>query len=454
MSAVRNIGLFGLAWLGLLGGLSSDYRASAALPAEIDGQALPSLAPLVEQVHESMVRIAVQSRVQVRRDPFDDPFFRRFFDSRRSATRNREHYTSGVIVDELEGLILTNESAVRGATNIKVQLADGRDVDGAVVGADAATNVAVIKVAAVGLKAINMGNSDSLRIGDFVVSIGDPLGDENTLLTGVVSALAQTNSLQAHQSFIRSDAAVGPGILVDLNGSIVGLNIAKAATTAGSSRIGFSTPINMAMRVKEQIVQYGTPQRGFLAVQIQDLTPSLAQAFAIQDDNGGAVVTNVSPGSSAESAGLQVGDVVLSVGSQKIIKGNDLRHIIGQHFAGDILDISIARQGDVMSLQPVLESSTRPSQKGQMIHYQLEGATFSEDDTRQVSTNAEEGVRIGSVEKGSVAWRHGVRENDLIVSANRRPVRDLDSLREAIEGKDVLMLNVVRGTGALFLLLQ
>ncbi len=454
MSVVRTFGLVGLALIGLvLSNVNGVPRAHAALPAEVDGQALPSLAPLVERVHDSMVRMAVQSRVQVRRDPFDDPFFRRFFDSRRSATRNRQHFTSGVVIDALDGLILTNENAVRGATNIKVHLHDGREVEGTVIGADPATNVAVVKVNAVGLTAIALGNSDALRIGDFVVSIGDPLGEENTLLTGVVSALAQKNSLQAHQNFIRSDAAVGAGVLVDLNGALVGLNTSKAATTAGSSRIGFSTPINMALRVKDQIVQYGTPQRGFLAVQIQDLTPSLAQAFAIEDE-GGAVVTNVIPESTASEAGLQVGDVVLSVGSQAINRGNDLRHVIGQHFAGDILDISVARQGEVMNLRPVLESSTRPSAKGQMIHYQLEGATFNGSDTRQISASSEEGVRVGEVEEGSVAWRHGVRENDLIVSANRRPVNDLDSLREAIAGKDVLMLNIVRGTGALFLLLQ
>lgn len=448
MRTVRNICLFGIPLLYL-----AIANVEAALPKEVEGQPLPSLASMVERVQASMVRIAVQSRASARRDPFDDPFFRRFFDSRRSAKRAREMFTTGVVVDATRGFILVNESAVRGASKIRVTLSDGRQVDGSVLGTDVTTNVAVIKVSVAGLTAIELGNSDDLRVGDFVVSIGDPLGTENTLVTGLVSALAQKNSLQAYQNFIRSDAAIGPGVLVDLNGALIGLNIAKSATTAGNAKVGFATPVNMAMRVKQQVLDYGTPQRGFLAVQIQDLTPSLAQAFSIQQKNG-AVVTSVNPDSTADLAGLEVGDVVLEIDRQAINRGNDLRNIIGQHFAGDTLDMTVARQDQKVQLTLVLESSTSPSRKGQMIHFQLEGATFKESDTQAVSTASKQGVRVSTVEQGSVAWRHGVRANDLIVSANRQPVANLDGLRSAISGEDVLMLNIVRDSGALFLLMQ
>lgn len=448
MKVVRNISLFSLALMSSMLG-----NVNAALPSEVDGKPLPSLSSMVAKVQDSMVRISVPSRTSARRDPFDDPFFRRFFNSRRSAKRTRDVFISGVIVDATRGLILSNETAVRGATKVKITLSDGREVDGDVIGSDTTTNVAVIMVSAVGLSAIEVGNSDNLRVGDFVVSIGDPLGTENTLVTGLVSALAKNNSLQAYQNFIRSDAAAGSGILVDLNGALLGLNIAKSATTAGSARIGFSTPVNMALRVKEQVLRYGTPQRGSLAVQIQDLTPSLAQAFSIKDETG-AVITSVASDSTADQAGLLVGDVVLAVGAQAINRGNDLRYLMGQHFAGDVLDITVARQGEEFYLKPVLESSTSASRKGQMIHYQLEGATFKDEGARTVSSSKQRGVRVLRVEKDSVAWRHGVRNNDLIVSANRRPVATLDALRSAITGEDVLMLNVERDSGALFLLLQ
>ena len=149
-----------------------------------------------------------------------------------------------------------------------------------------------------------------------------------------------------------------------------------------------------------------------------------------------------------------MGDVVLEIDRQAINRGNDLRNIIGQHFAGDTLDMTVARQGQTINLAPILESSTSPSRQGQMIHFQLEGATFKDSETQAVSTATKQGVRVSSVEQGSVAWRHGVRTNDLIVAANRKPVANLDGLRSAISGEDVLMLNIVRDSGALFLLMQ
>lgn len=434
--------------------ITVSQPVKATLPLAVDGEPLPSLASVVERVEESLVRITANTRVQARRDPFDDPFFRRFFDQRRPAnSRPREQFATGVVVDGLQGLILTNEHSVRGNDKVEVVLKSGQRVDGEVLGSDPASDVALIKVNVLGLASIGMADYQSLRVGDFVVSIGDPIGEDNTLVTGVVSALARSNSLQAHQNFIRSDAAVGPGILVNLKGEMVGLNIAKSAQTAGNSRIGFSTPVSMALKVKQHLVKYGTPQRGFLAVQVQDLTPDLAKAFDIRQA-GGAVVSNVIEGSSADQAGLEIGDVILEAGTQQITRSNDLRVIIGQQFAGDSLAMTVARQGGKVQLQPILESSTRVSKKGTMIHHQLEGAVFKESDTRQVSTSANDGVLVSRVHQGSVAWEHGVRANDVIVSANRKSVSNIDSLRKAIEGKDVLMLNILRGNGSMFLLLQ
>jgi len=431
-----------------------SQAANASLPMAVDGQALPSLAPVVERVQNSLVRISLTAPLQARRDPFDDPFFRRFFDQRRSASnRQREAFATGVVVDGLAGLILTNEHSVRGNGSVKVTLNDGRQIDGRVVGTDPTSDVAIIKVEESGLTAIGVADSSALRVGDFVVSIGDPLGQDNTLVTGVISALASDTSLQAHQSFIRSDAATGPGVLVNLRGEMVGFNIAKSAQTAGNLRIGFSTPTNMALKVKDQLVKYGSPQRGFLAIQVQDLTPDLARAFNIRQA-GGAVISKVIEGSSADQAGMEVGDVILKVGGQQISRSNDLRAIIGKQFAGDNLNLTVARERGQVQLSPVLESSTRMSKTGTMIHHQLEGAVFKDGDARQVSTNAENGVLVSQVKQGSVAWGHGVRANDVIVSANRKSVSDIDSLRQAIDGKEVLMLNIVRGNGSMFLLLQ
>jgi len=430
--------------------------ASASLPASVEGQPLPSLAPMVERVQQSLVRISVTTPLQARRDPFDDPFFRRLFDQRRpSARRVREVYATGVVVDGLEGLVLTNEHSVRGVESVRVTLSNGEQVDGQVLGSDPTSDVAIIKVSVSGLTAIDIASSNELKVGDFVVSIGDPLGQENTLVTGIVSALARHNSLHVYQNFIRSDAAAGPGVLVNLRGEMVGFNIAKSAQTAGNHRIGFSTPVDMAFKVKEQLVKFGAPQRGFLAVQVQDLTPDLAGAFSIRQ-SGGAVISRVIEGSSADQAGIETGDVILQVNGQQISGGNDLRTIITKKFAGENLNLTIAREGEYIELNTILESSTRTAKTGTMIHHQLDGAVFKESDAHQVSANAngEGGVLISQVKQGSVAWEHGVRANDRIVSANRKEVNDIDSLREAIDGKEVLMLNIVRGTGSMFLLLQ
>lgn len=437
--------------------LLASAPSQANLPLEVEGQALPSLAPMVERVQASLVNIAAHSQARNSRDPFDDPFLRRFFDQRRVSKQTHGVFSTGVVIDGQEGLILANEHSVRGVSEVQVTLANGKEVRGQVLGSDVASDVALIKVNETGLAAIAIANSDLLKMGDFVISIGDPLGEENTLITGIVSATAKPNSLHAHQHFIRSDAAVGTGVLVNLRGELVGLNIAKAAQTAGNSRIGFSTPINVAMRVQEQLINFGAPQRGFLAVQVQDLSQGLADAFDIQKVNGqsgGVVITSVGEGSSADEGGLQVGDVVVKVGSQSIRKSNDLRTIIGQQFAGDLLNLTVVRSGQIIQLSPLLESSTIASKSGTMVHHQLEGASFKNVDTQKVSTNIAGGVLVNRVKPGSVAWKHGVRENDLIVSANRREVQDLASFKEAIRGKEVLMLNVVRGNGSLFLLLQ
>ena len=440
--------------IGAVGALTMPKTAEANLPMAVDGQRVPSLAPMVERVQASLVRVSVSIPQEARRDSLNDPFFRRFFDQRRpTSSRERSGFATGVVIDGLNGLILVNEHSVRGASQVKVTLNDGREVEALVLGSDSVSDVALIKVDVSGLTAIAIADSNSLRVGDFVVSIGDPLGDENIVVTGVISALAHKNSLQAHQNFIRSDAASGPGVLFNLKGEMIGLNIAKSMQTVGNVRIGFSTPVNMALRVKEHLVKYGVPQRGFLAVQLQDLTPDLARAFNIKQA-GGAVISNVIEGSSADKAGLEIGDVVLKAGTQQISRSKDLRAIIGQQFAGDTLDMTVVKEGGQVMLWPVLESSTRVVNKGTMLHHQLDGATIKEGDMRQVSANVENGVLVSEVRQGSVAWEHGVRANDIIVSANRKLVTNLDSLRKAIEGDDVLMLNIVRGNGSMFLLLQ
>ncbi len=432
----------------------SSVTIRAALPLAVDEVPVPSLAPMLERVQSSLVTVTAEATVQVRRDPFDDPFFRRFFDQRRSATRKREANSVGVVIDAEQGYVLTNEHAIRGASKISITLGNGRTFDGTLIGTDPSFDLAVIKIQAVGLTAIDMGDSSKLRIGDFVVSIGDPLGEQNTIVSGIVSAPARPTSLKQYQHYIQSDAAVGSGVLVDLQGRLVGLNIAQSSQTASNSRIGFSTPVNIAMKVQQQLVQYGTPQRGFLSVRVQDLTQQLASAFDLQQ-TGGVVITSVTEGSSAQKSGLQVGDVVLSASEQAINSRKDLMTLISQQFAGDVVSLKVLRKGEETTINTVLESSSRASRVGTLIHRQLEGATLDDLGPQQANLDSSNGgVLVRNVKKGSIAWDHGVRPNDIITSVNRKPVNSLKSFRDAIAEQDVLMLNIIRGNGAMFVLLQ
>jgi len=419
--------------------LAMPTYASAALPVAVEGQSLPTLAPMLEKVQKSVVSISSDIQQRTSHGSFyDDPFFRRFIDQRRSKRQaNRRLAAAGVIVDAENGYILTNEHSIAGASKIMVTFSEGQEVPAQLIGVDKASDVAVIKVEAENLTAITLGDSDKIRVGT----------------SGLISALSKTGALKNHQNFIQSDAGYGPGILVNLRGDLIGLNISQVAQTAGSTRIGFSTPVNLAMKIKQQIIDYGVPQRGFLAVQVQDLTPELANVFDIRQRRG-AVITSVAKGSSAEKSDINVGDVVLQVGKQKITRTNDLRALIGRHFAGDTLELLVLREGVEKSISALLESSAKPSRVGTMIHHQLDGATFNEVQVAQDGTDPSNGVLATKVKKGSVAWNNGVRSNDLIISANRKQVTNLDDFRSAISNKDVLMLNIERGDGALFLLLK
>ena len=432
--------------------VSVPVLVNAALPVAVDGQPLPTLAPMLEKVQKSIVSISTDIQLKKKATPFnDDPFFRGFFD-RREARRQRRLAAAGVVIDAKNGYILTNEHSISGANKIIVTFSDGVEMPAQLIGVDKISDVAVIQVGmdqVSSLTQITLGDSSVMRVGDFVVSVGDPLGSQSTITSGLISSVGKGGVLQKYQNFIQSDAGFGPGILVNLRGEFIGLNIARVAQTAGSTRIGFSTPSNLAMELKRRIVEFGTPQRGYLAIQAQDLTYELAKAFGIGEHQG-AVITSIAKGSSADQAGFHVGDVVVDVDGKAIRHSRDLRALISYQFAGDSVDLTVLRDGLEVPLTTLLESSSKPTRMATMIHHQLDGATFNE----QRSVGERKGVLATKVERGSVAWNHGVRANDLVVSANRKSVRNIDDFLKAISNKDVLMLNIVRNQGAMILLLK
>ncbi len=440
----------------------SPAPLSAALPMVVDGQPLPSLAPMLERIEGSVVNISTESEVRVRRgaDPFfDDPFFNRFFGKRSyDQKRKRQGLGSGVVFDADSGLILTNAHVIQGADKITVTLQNGQEALAKVIGADKDSDVAVIQVDLQGLKAIPLGDSDALRVGDFVVAIGNPFGLRQTVTSGIVSALGRSGlGIENYEDFIQTDASINPGnsggALVNLRGELIGINTAIVAPSGGNVGIGFSIPINMVVQIKRQLLEYGAVQRGRLGVRIQDLTPELAEAFGI-DARRGAVITRVNKDSMADSAGLRAGDVVVRANGKEITKGAELHNIIGLLPIGERLTLNVVRDGELTTVATTVKNIDQDATVGASMNSRLSGATFGVLGNQLAETAVEGGILVTDVERSSPAWNAGLRKNDIIVSANRKTIADLDTFRMAVSQQSVLRLYIIRGSGALFLLLQ
>ncbi|MCG5510829.1 DegQ family serine endoprotease [Ectothiorhodospira lacustris] len=443
----------------LLLGLS--LPAAARLPVEVDGEPLPSLAPMLERTIPGVVNLATRGRVQERVSPlFDDPFFRRFFDLPQAPReRQTQGLGSGVILDAGRGFILTNDHVIRNADEIVVTLHDGRRLDAKVIGTDQATDLAVLQVEAEGLKALPAADSDALKVGDFVVAIGNPFGLGQTVTSGIVSALGRTGlSVEAYEDFIQTDASINPGnsggALVNLRGELVGINSAILTRGGGNIGIGFAIPVNMALQVMDHLVEYGEVRRGRLGVSVQDLTPDLARAFGIEQTRG-AVIARVEPASPGARAGLKEGDVVTRVNGRAVRNAAELRNAIGLLRVGATVELEVLRDKRSRVIRAQVSEIQASSLDGGRISPRLEGAALGAIQEDSPLYGAVEGVLVARVAPGSPAARAGLRPGDLILSVNRRPVTSLEEVRQAAgTGGQRLLLNLRRDSSAFFLLLQ
>ncbi|MEN8259616.1 MAG: Do family serine endopeptidase [Pseudomonadota bacterium] len=321
-------------------------NARAAIP--LDDNPLPSM---LERVMPAVVNISTRTRIRYEENPLlRDPFFRHFFDIP-SMPRERELQSlgSGVVVDAGKGLIITNHHVIGKADQITVTLYDRRSFDATVVGADPDTDIALIKIKPANLAALPKGNSDTLRVGDIVVAIGNPFGLGQTVTSGIISALGRSSlGIEGYEDFIQTDASINPGnsggALVDVQGRLIGVNTAIIGPSGGNVGIGFAIPINMATQVMNQIIQYGNIQRGQVGIQIQDLTPDLAKAFDIPHTKG-AVIAGVVTGSPADTAGLRRGDVITAANNRPVHSATKLHNIIGLARVGDTVTLEILRKG-------------------------------------------------------------------------------------------------------------
>jgi serine protease Do/serine protease DegQ len=430
---------FKFLWAAVL--LPMAVIGAAALPDQVGGQPMPSLAPLVKKVAPAVVNIRVSQTITTR-SPFGDDTVP---DEREVASAG-----SGVIVDAENGYILTNHHVVENADKIQISLINEVSLDAEVIGSDAATDIAVIKVDPENLVELPIGNSDSVEVGDFVIAIGNPFGLGHTVTSGIISALGRTGiSSNGYEDFIQTDASINPGnsggALVNMNGELIGINSVIISRTGNNVGIGFAVPSEIAQSIMRQLLDFGEVRRGLLGVTITTIDEESAKALGAEVDSG-ALVSNIEPGSAAEEAGLQVDDIITRVDDKKIDNSRELANAIGLKGSGEDIRIEFVRDGKSRSVTATLGQQSVSLSAGTEIHPGLAGAQFA---TSSVSTVG--GVVVTEVEPGSPAAQRGLRSGDVIIAVNRRPVQDLRELRAVAQGNRILFLLVRRGDRQLML---
>jgi Do/DeqQ family serine protease len=421
--------------------------AFAALPVAVDGQPLPSLAPMLEKVTPAVVNIATLSREAS--PMMRDPFFRRFFEGPDPPERRERAAGSGVIVDAARGLVVTNHHVIRDAQEIVVLLKDRRVYKAQLVGSDPGTDIAVLRIPAENLTAIRIGDSDALNVGDFVVAIGNPFGIGQTVTSGIVSALGRSGIGEGYEEFIQTDASINPGnsggALVNLRGELVGINTAIIGPSGGNVGIGFAVPTSMARAVMDQILKFGEVRRGRLGVETQDLTPETAKQLGVTITEG-AVVLRVEKGSAAEKAGLRPKDVVIAVNERPIRASGELRNRVGLTPIGEEVDMTVLREGRQMRVRArVGELYQSTSVVGEGVP-QLAGLKIADIQPGMPMHGQVEGVFVAGVERDSAAFKNGLRAGDVIFGVGRTRVRSIKQFNEALRtAEQPLRLALLRG---------
>jgi serine protease Do len=369
---------------------------------------------------------------------------------------------SGVILDAAKGYIITNAHVLKEAKTITVTLSDGRTFKAKLIGSDSASDIALIQIPAEKLTAMPVGNSDSLQVGDFVAAIGNPFGLSQTATTGIVSALKRgglgIEGPQGLENFIQTDASINPGnsggALVNFQGQLIGINTAILSPEGGNIGIGFAIPINMARTIVAQLIQYGAVKRGLMGVIVQDLTPDLADGFNTPNAQG-AVVTLVSPNSPASKAGLQSGDIIQTLDGQNMLTAAAVRNAVGVLRVGAKINLQVLRHGKSVDLEVVTADPELYIKKTEKDDPFLFGLSLRNFDQQTPAQGHVSGVQIVYVSKNSAAWRASLIPGDVIVSANQKPVKTIAELQDAAKDNNKhLLLNILRGTGGMFVVLD
>jgi len=389
-------------------------------------------------------------------NPFGD-FFGPFSEGNTAKGYKQQGVGSGFVMNK-EGYILTNNHVVEDADQIKVKLPNGKEYDGKVVGRDPKTDLALVKInGASDLHPLQMGNSDDLKVGSWVVAVGSPFGLEQTVTAGIVSAKGRVIGSGPYDNFVQTDASINPGNsggpLINMRGEVVGINTAIIASGQG---IGFAIPINMAREIASQLQENGHVTRGWLGVSIQEVTPELAKSFGLKEKKG-ALVAQVVSGSPAEKAGIEQGDVIVEFDGKEIADSKDLPRIVASTPVGKAVTIKLSRNGKVLDQQVKVgemeekaEVAKTPStQKSLGISVQ----NLTPEIAKSLGLKKDTGVVVAGVEPESPAADAGIQAGDVIREVNRKPVKDVQDFIQKIEkAKDQnnVLLCLQRGQNNLF----
>lgn len=431
---------------------------------------LPTLAPVLKTAMPAIVNVAVQGIIPGNGGGMQGQEDEDAQDSKPQQApspqqpRKFQSIGSGVIIDPKNGIIITNDHVIRNATLITVTLNDGRHLKAKVIGGDSETDVAVLKIDAKNLKSLPIGDSDKIEVGDFVVAIGNPFGlnsfgNGQSATFGIVSAMKRSDlNIEGIENFIQTDAAINPGnsggALVNVKGELIGINTAIISLYGGSVGIGFAIPINMARDVAQQILKFGSVHRGLMGIFVQHLTPELAKAMGYSEDFQGALVAQVNEDSPAEKAGIKAGDVIVQINDTKITEATQVKTTVSLLRVGSDAKIIIKRNGKEVALNAIVTDAKKHEQQLQSINPFLYGLSLRNFEQDSPLHGHIVGIQVVAAAENSAGWRAGLRPGDIIIAANKQPTANTKALQTiSQQKKQELLVQVLRGAGALFILI-
>jgi serine protease Do len=365
------------------------------------------------------------------------------------------------------GYILTNNHVVDGATQVKVNLNDKREFQARVVGRDPKADIAVLKIDADHLPAIQLGDSSKVQVGDLVFAIGDPFGVGQTATMGIVSATGRANlGIEDYEDFIQTDAPINPGnsggALINAEGQLIGINTAILSHSGGNQGIGFAIPVNLARHEMEEIVQNGHVVRGWLGATIQDVTPALAKGFGLNKTEG-VLISDVAPNSPAAHSGLKSGDVVLTMNGQPVMSSSDLRNRVSEAEPGASVPMTVWRANSTINVTAKLgelptdqgATSATDSEKSAKSGLEVENLTSALREQLHVSAGTQ-GVAVSQVDPNSAAAAGGLQQGDVIQEVNHHAVTNVSEFEQAMHGASgqTMLLHVMRGGTGLYLAIE